>query len=189
MIEISEVRSLAEVRAHYAAVSQRLWHPRRRGFDPEAPPPPIRSPRRRGPRIVAPPPTPALADYLAKTATYDVCAETAAERAQRYGAVPALLILRAVCAAYGVTPLELQSRRRTVAIIAPRHEAAWLLRRFTSLSLPQIGAVLGKRDHTTILHAVTRFEERLRAGAVAARALAQVEAIALTAARRAGDVA
>lgn len=67
---------------------------------------------------------PALADYLAKTATYDVCAETAAERAQRYGAVPALLILRAVCAAYGVTPLDLASRRRTVAIIAPLHEAA-----------------------------------------------------------------
>jgi len=51
------------------------------------------------------------------------------------------------------------SRRRFV--FEARAAAAWLLRQcFPSLGLVEIGRLLGHRDHTTIINALSRVEER-----------------------------
>jgi chromosomal replication initiator protein len=41
-------------------------------------------------------------------------------------------------------------------LLRPRFAFCALAKEFTSLSYPQIGMMLGNRDHTTILHAVRR---------------------------------
>jgi len=61
-----------------------------------------------------------------------------------------------VCEVFGVTLNDLKSPRRTRKLFVPRHAFCALMKEFTSYSYPQIGATLGNRDHTTILHAVRR---------------------------------
>lgn len=57
----------------------------------------------------------------------------------------------AVCVAWGVALADMLSPRRMAAIVLPRQVAVYLTREMTLLSLPQIGAKFGGRDHTTIL--------------------------------------
>ncbi|MGC9521395.1 MAG: chromosomal replication initiator protein DnaA [Anaerolineae bacterium] len=70
-------------------------------------------------------------------------------------------IVRAVGTFYDVTPEELRGSRRTRRIAQPRQVAMYLLREETDASLPQIGAELGGRDHTTVLYGYERVRARL----------------------------
>jgi len=67
-------------------------------------------------------------------------------------------IIRAVAQAYGASLVDILSRRRTAAIVRPRQVAMYLAKRLTFRSLPEIGHMLGGRDHTTVLHAVRKIE-------------------------------
>jgi hypothetical protein len=60
-------------------------------------------------------------------------------------------IQNAVCLHYGVALGDMLSPRRMAAIVRPRQVAVYLARELTLLSLPQIGAKFGGRDHTTVL--------------------------------------
>jgi len=55
------------------------------------------------------------------------------------------------------TAFEGKSRSRTIA--RPRQVAMYLLREETGASLPQIGALLGGRDHTTVLYGCERIAD------------------------------
>ncbi|MFN0074277.1 MAG: chromosomal replication initiator protein DnaA, partial [Chloroflexota bacterium] len=61
-------------------------------------------------------------------------------------------ILQAVCAHFHVPLTALQSKARDRKHVVPRHYAMYLLREEARLSLPEIGAILGGRDHTTVRH-------------------------------------
>ena len=61
-------------------------------------------------------------------------------------------IIDTVCRYYNVTPEAMISSSRKSAIAHPRQVAMYLARTETDASLPQVGAQLGPRDHTTILH-------------------------------------
>jgi chromosomal replication initiator protein len=50
----------------------------------------------------------------------------------------------------------LLGRDRSQKIAQPRQVAMYLLRKETDASLPQIGAVLGGRDHTTVMYAIQK---------------------------------
>jgi chromosomal replication initiator protein len=63
------------------------------------------------------------------------------------------MILDAVAKHFGVTLDELRGKARHKEIVAPRHLAMFLLREDARLSYPQIGALLGGRDHSSVLHA------------------------------------
>lgn len=78
-------------------------------------------------------------------------------------------IIREVCLARKVRRNELFSARRRPHIVAARHEACWRLKNETSMSLPQIGRLLG-RDHTTVLHGVRKHAERVAEAAAAVSA-------------------
>ncbi|MCO1337713.1 chromosomal replication initiation protein DnaA [Kocuria polaris] len=54
---------------------------------------------------------------------------------------------------FGLTIEELNSKSRTRTLVTARQIAMYLLRELTDLSLPKIGAELGGRDHTTVIHA------------------------------------
>jgi len=62
-------------------------------------------------------------------------------------------IVDAVARHFGVTVEELCGKARHKEIVAPRHLAMYLLREDARLSYPQIGALLGGRDHSSVLHA------------------------------------
>jgi chromosomal replication initiator protein len=70
-------------------------------------------------------------------------------------------IKAATCKQFGISPEELVSSRRTARLVWPRQVAMYLAREITQESLPAIGREFGGRDHTTVLHAWRRTEERI----------------------------
>jgi chromosomal replication initiator protein len=62
-------------------------------------------------------------------------------------------IARAVSEYYSVPMDALQGQKRDKAIVMPRQIAMFLMREETDVSLLRIGAELGHRDHSTVLHA------------------------------------
>jgi len=75
--------------------------------------------------------------------------------------ISAAQILSAVAAYYGITEDDLRGVQRHHRIAQPRQIAMYLLREETNASLPQIGAELGGRDHTTVLYGYERVRARL----------------------------
>ena len=70
-------------------------------------------------------------------------------------------IQEAVAAYYRVSPSDLLGKRRTSNIAAARHIAMFLCRTLTARSYPEIGALFGGRDHSTVIHACKLIEEKL----------------------------
>jgi chromosomal replication initiator protein len=62
-------------------------------------------------------------------------------------------IAKAVSDYYGVQMEQLKGQKRDKAIVTPRQVAMFLMREETDVSLLRIGAELGGRDHSTVLHA------------------------------------
>ena len=62
-------------------------------------------------------------------------------------------IAKAVADYYGVQMDQLKGQKRDKAIVTPRQVAMFLMREETDVSLLRIGAELGGRDHSTVLHA------------------------------------
>ena len=70
-------------------------------------------------------------------------------------------IVRAVADYYGVNLDQLRSSKRDRAIVVPRQIAMFLIREETDISLLRIGAELGGRDHSTVLHACDKINREL----------------------------
>ncbi|MDX9865463.1 MAG: chromosomal replication initiator protein DnaA [Anaerolineaceae bacterium] len=68
-------------------------------------------------------------------------------------------IIVAVAAAFGLTTERLIGRDRTREVALPRQIAMYLLREEINISLPQIGAQLGGRDHTTVMYACDKVND------------------------------
>lgn len=62
---------------------------------------------------------------------------------------------------FQVEPQQLQARSRTRGTMLPRQVGMYLARQLTELSLQQIGAYFGGRDHSTVLHACRKVERAL----------------------------
>lgn len=74
------------------------------------------------------------------------------------------MIMDAVCEHFGVSRRDLLSARRTRTIVRPRQVVAFLGKELTNRSLPELGRLLGGRDHTTVIHAVRKVGELIAAG-------------------------
>jgi chromosomal replication initiator protein len=68
-------------------------------------------------------------------------------------------ILETVADHFGVEVTAFQGSSRSKTIARPRQIAMYLLREETGASLPQIGDMLGGRDHTTILYGCARIAD------------------------------
>jgi chromosomal replication initiator protein len=77
---------------------------------------------------------------------------------------------------FHVKPEQLQSRGRSRDVLVPRQVGMYLARQLTDLSLEQIGAYFGGRDHSTVLHACRKVERALACDAVLSGAVRQVRA-------------
>ncbi len=71
-------------------------------------------------------------------------------------------LLHTVAMAYGITAGQILGKTRTAKIANARQIAAYLMRELYHLSFPQIGAVIGGRDHSTIIYAHQKIAQEIR---------------------------
>lgn len=72
------------------------------------------------------------------------------------------LIIQVVAEQFGVAPEDITSKKRNSEFVLPRQVVMYLCRKLTDTSYVNIGNLLGKKDHTTIIHGVTKIEEKLK---------------------------
>jgi chromosomal replication initiator protein len=77
---------------------------------------------------------------------------------------------------FRVEPRQLQSPQRSRQVLLPRQVGMYLARQLTGLSLEQIGAYFGGRDHSTVLHACRKVEQALGQDIVLSGAVRQLHA-------------
>lgn len=70
-------------------------------------------------------------------------------------------VLNAVAVVFGLSPDELLGRSRSRDVALPRQVAMYLMREEVNASLPQIGEVLGGRDHTTVMYACEKVADMI----------------------------
>ena len=73
------------------------------------------------------------------------------------------LIIQTVAEHFSITMADIAGNKRNNEIVVPRQIAMYLCRKMTDASLKNIGALLGKRDHTTIINGQKKIEEELKA--------------------------
>lgn len=71
-------------------------------------------------------------------------------------------IQKKVAEHFNVRMADMASARRARAVARPRQVAMYLAKQLTQRSLPEIGRKFGNRDHTTVMHAVSRITELMR---------------------------
>jgi chromosomal replication initiator protein len=76
-------------------------------------------------------------------------------------------ILEAVATFEGIAVEDLIGQNRSAKIAVPRQIAMYLLREINDISFPQIGELLGGRDHTTVMYGIKKIDddEKLRSRA------------------------
>jgi chromosomal replication initiator protein len=73
------------------------------------------------------------------------------------------VIRQKVAEEWGTSVEGLSSKRRTKELTVPRQVAMYLIRELLDLSLVEIGALFGGRDHSTVIHSINKVEEDLAA--------------------------
>jgi chromosomal replication initiator protein len=68
-------------------------------------------------------------------------------------------IQKRVAEHFSIRLTDMSSARRARAVARPRQVAMYLAKQLTQRSLPEIGRRFGNRDHTTVIHAVSRVGE------------------------------
>ena len=72
------------------------------------------------------------------------------------------LIINIVSEHFGVKPDDITSKKRNSEFVQPRQVVMYLCRELTDTSFTNIGKLLGKKDHTTIIHGVKKIEEEVK---------------------------
>jgi hypothetical protein len=149
MIHVKECRTADEVRALYREVEARMQarfecrRPRPPKPPPSEPEPTPKPKSKPAPVAETPPPKPPPPLPVGLPST-------------RPGR-----IMRMVCEHYGVSVDDMRSTKRTAQIVQARHVAMYLLKRMSDTSLKITGRPFGDKDHTSVLHAVSRIAEQM----------------------------
>jgi len=85
------------------------------------------------------------------------------------------LVVDMVAAAFEVSAQDLMFSTRRRQVSFPRQVAMYLVRQYTSLSLPQIGHFFGGKDHTTVLYACEKIAQKRDSDPKFAQLLAQIK--------------
>ena len=71
------------------------------------------------------------------------------------------LIIDTVCEQYGIKKEEIMSKKRNSEIVLPRQVIMYLCREHTDASLEEIGKILGKKDHTTVMSGISKIKKQI----------------------------
>ena len=80
----------------------------------------------------------------------------------KHGNVTIDNILRVVADYYKLSYSDIKGKKRTKNIAFPRQIAMYIAREITEYSTTELGFEFGGRDHTTVMHACQKIEERLK---------------------------
>jgi len=80
----------------------------------------------------------------------------------KHGNVTIENIVRVVADNYKLSYSDLKGKKRTKNIALPRQIAMYIARDITEYSTTELGFEFGGRDHTTVMHACQKIEERLK---------------------------
>ncbi len=69
------------------------------------------------------------------------------------------LIIEVVAEHFSVNPEDITSKKRNSEFVLPRQIVMYLCRTMTDTSFSNIGKILGKKDHTTVIHGVNKITE------------------------------
>jgi chromosomal replication initiator protein len=72
------------------------------------------------------------------------------------------IIQRVTAEYFALSFNDLKGKKRTKAIAYPRQLAMYIAREITEYSTTEVGMEFGGRDHTTVMHACQKIEERIR---------------------------
>jgi chromosomal replication initiator protein len=103
----------------------------------------------------------AYADLSGQPLTSQLVNIAMADLLPQRGSIQPNQVVDAVAAAFGVSRERMLGRDRTQEIALPRQVAMYLLREEANVSLPQIGEVLGGRDHTTVMYACEKVRDMI----------------------------
>ncbi len=71
------------------------------------------------------------------------------------------LIINVVSEHFGVKPEDIVSKKRNSEFVQPRQVVMYLCNKYTDNSLANIGKILGKKDHTTVIHGIKKITAEL----------------------------
>ncbi|MBQ3797914.1 MAG: chromosomal replication initiator protein DnaA [Butyrivibrio sp.] len=71
------------------------------------------------------------------------------------------LIIDTVCEQYGAKKEDIFSKKRNSEIVLPRQIIMYLCREHTDASLEEIGKLLGKKDHTTVMSGISKIKKQI----------------------------
>ena len=72
------------------------------------------------------------------------------------------VIQNTVASYFNLSVQEMLSARRSRSLARPRQIAMYLVKQYTTNSLPDIGRKFSNRDHTTVIHAVKKIDELIK---------------------------
>ncbi|MFH1547250.1 MAG: chromosomal replication initiator protein DnaA [bacterium] len=84
-------------------------------------------------------------------------------------------IIRSVSKVFGISVKELRSKKRNAEIVTPRHICMYLMRKELDLPLERIARELNRNDHTTVLNAIERIEEKIEEDDILKRKMESIE--------------
>jgi chromosomal replication initiator protein len=105
----------------------------------------------------------AFADLSGSPLTPDLVDVALADLLPQRGNVAPEKIIELVAREWQTSVESLLSRDRSRKVAEPRQVAMYLMRKETDASLPQIGEVLGGRDHTTVMYAIEKITTDIEA--------------------------
>ncbi|MFC1466646.1 MAG: chromosomal replication initiator protein DnaA [Candidatus Brachytrichaceae bacterium NZ_4S206] len=103
----------------------------------------------------------ATSEMTGRPITIQFARDTLADLVGRRAHITPSQVIETVAKFYNISVADMVSPSRNKELVQPRQIAMYLIRQETDASLPEIGGLLGGRDHTTILHGVERIKDRL----------------------------
>lgn len=85
-------------------------------------------------------------------------------------------IMKAVARHYQISLADLKSDRKNRQLALPRQLAMYLCRKYSHLSLPDIGSLFGGKNHTTVLHAIRKISKTTATDPMLKDSMAKLEA-------------
>ena len=71
------------------------------------------------------------------------------------------LIIEVIAEHFGVNPDDITSKKRNSEFVLPRQIAMYLCRNIIGMSLADIAKLLGKKDHTTVIHGIKKITSEI----------------------------
>ncbi|QOJ15362.1 MAG: chromosomal replication initiator protein DnaA [Planctomycetia bacterium] len=104
----------------------------------------------------------ALASLSKGPVTMELARLAVEDYASRVRSPEAVTIERAAAEYFGIRPEQIRSKSRDRTVSLARSVSVFLIRRHTHMSYPEIGRLIGSRNHSTVLMATQRVEATLR---------------------------